>query len=127
MELENELIDNELTILITSHDRAFIDNVANRFLLIKNGRLEEVSSSNEYYNSLNEKVISNEKTLIKSHEKIHDDFIALSDEHEILYRITELEKNLADDLARKPKHQKLKNQEAWRQEIEKLYGMLEGS
>ncbi|CDG96118.1 hypothetical protein [Xenorhabdus bovienii] len=66
-------------------------------------------------------------TLIKSNENLHDDFIALSDEDEILCRITELEKNLVDDLARKPKHQKLKNQEFWRKEIEKLYGMLEGS
>ncbi|MDC9604741.1 ABC-F family ATP-binding cassette domain-containing protein [Xenorhabdus griffiniae] len=125
MELENELINTEMTILITSHDRAFIDNVANRFWLIKNGKLEEVTSSEGYYQFLNEKVIPYQKAVVKEQESTLDGVETLADEEEILQRIVVLEQNLAQDLARKPKHQKPKNQESWRKEIKKLYEMLE--
>ncbi|MDX7990620.1 ABC-F family ATP-binding cassette domain-containing protein [Xenorhabdus littoralis] len=130
MELENELINNEMTILITSHDRAFIDNVANRFLLIKKGKLEEITSSEGYYQFLNEKVISGQREAIKDKTDSHDDASELTvrkltNEEEILQRIVGLEQNLAEDLARKPKHQKTKNQELWKQEIKRLYEILE--
>ncbi|MBC8948093.1 MULTISPECIES: ABC-F family ATP-binding cassette domain-containing protein [Xenorhabdus] len=124
MELENELINNEMTILITSHDRAFIDNVANRFWLINNGKLEEVTSSDGYYQFLNEKVIPYQKEVVKDQESALEGAEALADEEEILQRIVVLEQNLAQDLARKPKHQKPKNQESWRKEIKKLYEIL---
>ncbi|BET98289.1 ABC-F family ATP-binding cassette domain-containing protein [Xenorhabdus taiwanensis] len=124
MELENELINNEMTILITSHDRAFIDNVANRFWLIKNGKLEEITSSEGYYQFLNEKMIPDQKAVVKDQESALDGSEVLADEEEILQRIVVLEQNLAQDLARKPKHQKPKNQESWRKEIKKLYEML---
>ncbi|MDC9597495.1 ABC-F family ATP-binding cassette domain-containing protein [Xenorhabdus anantnagensis] len=135
MELESELINNGMTILITSHDKAFIDNVANRFLLIKNGELEEVTSSDGYYLFLNEKVISSQKKVISSQKEVVRDrgstldeseiLADLADEETVLQRIVVLEKNLAEDLARKPKHQKLKNQEIWRKEIKRLYEILE--
>ncbi|MEQ1964750.1 ABC-F family ATP-binding cassette domain-containing protein [Xenorhabdus khoisanae] len=124
MELESELINNEMTILITSHDRTFIDNVANRFLLIKNGKLEEVTSSDGYYQFLNEKVIPYQKEEIKSKEITHDEPEVLANEEDILQRIVILEKNLAEDLARKSKHQKPKSQEIWRKEIARLYEIL---
>ncbi|AOM41447.1 ABC-F family ATP-binding cassette domain-containing protein [Xenorhabdus hominickii] len=124
MELESELINNDITILITSHDRAFIDNIANRFLLIKNGKLEEVTSSDGYYQFINEKVILSQKSEDKAQERIDDELEVLVGEDEILQRIVVLERNLAEDLARKPKHQKLKSQEIWRKEIEKLYEIL---
>ncbi|WP_338883484.1 ABC-F family ATP-binding cassette domain-containing protein [Xenorhabdus sp. TH1] len=124
MELENELINNEMTILITSHDRAFIDNVANRFWLIKNGKLEEVTSSEGYYQFLNEKVTPYQKAVVKEQENALDGVETLAGEEEILQRIVVLEQNLAQDLARKPKHQKPKNQESWRKEIKRLYEML---
>ncbi|SFN93676.1 hypothetical protein SAMN05421579_1345 [Xenorhabdus japonica] len=116
-----------MTILITSHDRAFIDNVANRFLLIKNGKLEEVSSSDGYYLFLNEKVISSQKELTRDRGSTHDEseiLADLEDEEKILQCIVVLEKNLAEDLARKPKHQKLKNKEIWSKEIKRLYEIL---
>ncbi|MEQ1974340.1 ABC-F family ATP-binding cassette domain-containing protein [Xenorhabdus sp. SGI240] len=124
MELENELINNGMTILITSHDRAFIDNIANRFWLIKNGKLEEVTSSEGYYQFLNKKVIPYQKAVVKDQESTSDGLKVLTDEEEILQRIVVLEQNLTQDLARKPRHQKPKNQESWRNEIQKLYEML---
>ncbi|MBD2795934.1 ABC-F family ATP-binding cassette domain-containing protein [Xenorhabdus sp. 18] len=124
MELESELINNEMTILITSHDRAFIDNVANRFWLIKHGKLEEITSSERYYQFLNQKVIPNQKDIIKVQEGVVDKAEILTDEEAILQRIVILEQNLAEDLARKPKHQKPKNQASWKKEIEQLYAML---
>ncbi|MDC9594447.1 ABC-F family ATP-binding cassette domain-containing protein [Xenorhabdus sp. IM139775] len=124
MELESELINHEMTILITSHDRAFIDNVANRFWLIKNGKLEEITSSDGYYQFLNQKVIPNQKEIAKVQERTVDKAEICVDEEAILQRIVILEQNLAEDLARKPKHQKPKNQESWKKEIEQLYAML---
>ncbi|MBD2783281.1 ABC-F family ATP-binding cassette domain-containing protein [Xenorhabdus sp. DI] len=124
MELESELINNDMTILITSHDRAFIDNVANRFWLIKHGKLEEITSSNGYYQWLNQKVIPNPKDIVKVQESAVNKAEIFADEEAILQRIVILEQNLAEDLARKPKHQKPKNQEIWKNEIEQLYAML---
>ncbi|CDG16272.1 ABC-F family ATP-binding cassette domain-containing protein [Xenorhabdus doucetiae] len=124
MELESELIDHDMTILITSHDRAFIDNVANRFWLIKHGKLEEITSSEGYYQLLNQKVIPNPKDIVKVQEGAVDKAEILTDEEAILQRIVILEQNLAEDLARKPKHQKPKNQANWKKEIEQLYARL---
>ncbi|PHM71843.1 ABC-F family ATP-binding cassette domain-containing protein [Xenorhabdus kozodoii] len=124
MELENELMNNGMTIFITSHDRVFIDNVANRFWLIKNGKLEEVTSSEGYYQFLNENVTLYPKEVIKVQESAPDEPQVLADEEAILQRIVVLEQNLAQDLARKPKHQKPQNQASWKKEIERLYEIL---
>ena len=41
-ELEAQLSESGATLLMTSHDRRFIDNVANRFVLVNGGRLGEI-------------------------------------------------------------------------------------
>lgn len=48
-DLENNLVDNSATCLFTSHDRRFVENVANRFLLINDHQLTEVNSAEPFY------------------------------------------------------------------------------
>ncbi|WP_233638716.1 hypothetical protein [Citrobacter werkmanii] len=47
------------------------------------------------------------------------------DSDALLEQLLELEQRLADDLARKPKHQKPLLQAQWRQEIARLNSLLE--
>jgi len=47
--LEEELISFEGTVILVSHDRRFIETVANRFFLIKDNKLQEVESTSAYY------------------------------------------------------------------------------
>lgn len=123
MDLEDELLASELTIIITSHDRAFVDKVATRFLLIKNGRLEEVSSSDAYYRHLNE-VTPTKAEPAETSTSSTSETAAMTEDDSILEQISALEKKLNDDLARKPKHQKPSKQTEWKNEIDRLYELL---
>lgn len=123
MDLEDELLSSDLTVIVTSHDRTFVDKVANRFLLIKNGVLEETPSSEYYYRYLNNTENKIKKDSI-SQTKSHVEITSTNEDEEILQQICLLEKKLSDDLARKTKHQKIKNQEMWKNEIKRLYDSL---
>ncbi|WP_194095007.1 ATP-binding cassette domain-containing protein [Marivivens aquimaris] len=46
--LEAELIDNDVSCLLVSHDRTFLRNVGNRFWLIKGKRLVEIDDPEEF-------------------------------------------------------------------------------
>jgi ATP-binding cassette, subfamily F, member 3 len=50
--LEQDLLEFEGTLLFVSHDRCFVERVANRFFLIKGTNLIEVSGTEEYYSYL---------------------------------------------------------------------------
>jgi ATPase subunit of ABC transporter with duplicated ATPase domains len=47
--LESELLDQEASCLLVSHDRSFVRNVGNRFWLIENRRLIEVDSPEGFF------------------------------------------------------------------------------
>jgi len=126
-ELEEQLITADATMLMTSHDRRFIDNLANRFLLIENGRLQEIQDPEPYYTaSVTAGGTSNDPdgtsndpiapAVLKSTERSEED---------VLERIVELEQKLSEDLARKPKFQKPKLQGLWREELAVLNAILE--
>lgn len=115
-QLEAQLLDSQATLLITSHDRRFIDNVANRFMLIRAGRLTELDDPRSYYHDLLDPTPEprrgvSEPRAATEHEHSPED---------LLERLVELERKLAQDLARKPKHQKPALQSAWREEIEAI-------
>lgn len=59
------------------------------------------------------------KTVVEARAEIR------GDSDELLEQLLELEQRLADDLARKPKHQKPLLQAQWRKEIERLNSQLE--
>ena len=50
--LEDEILTRELTAVMVSHDRRFVDAVANRFFVIERGRLLKTASAQGFYDSL---------------------------------------------------------------------------
>ena len=49
--LETEILSHEATCLIVSHDRAFVQAIATRFLLIEGGKIVEIDGPEEFYRS----------------------------------------------------------------------------
>jgi len=116
-ELESQILETNATVLITSHDRRFVDIIADRFILIDQGQMKEINDPQTFYN-LEAPVINNP---INIAEEISDN---PGNEDEILQRIVELETRLTEDRDRKPKFQKPKLQEQWSAEIEHLNSRL---
>ncbi len=118
-ELEEQILDSNATILITSHDRRFVDIIAQRYLLIENGLLGEINDPDSFYSRVS--------SIVDNRGDASDDVSAIQDhstEDDVLVRIVELERLLEADLARKPKFQKPKMQVAWRNELGQLYELL---
>lgn len=119
-ELEQQILEGDATVLITSHDRRFVDNIADRFVLINNGVLVEINDPNEFYESAmgTVNIASNP---LQAPPKTN---LAPDSEEALLARLIELEDKLSEDLARKPKFQKPQRQSEWREEIERLQKQL---
>lgn len=142
-QLEAQLSDGSATLLVTSHDRCFIDAVANRFLWIVDGGLREIGDAEPYYRWLASRD-SSERSVeaclgqparrlpSRPYRDVGDSDARDSSggptlsEDESLARIVELETQLSDDLARKPKFQKPIRQQRWRDELAELYRDLDG-
>ncbi|MER8513719.1 ATP-binding cassette domain-containing protein [Mesorhizobium sp. M1060] len=57
--LETEILDSAATAIIVSHDRAFVENVGTRFLVIEGARLLEIDRPHPFYQSLiNDELVS---------------------------------------------------------------------
>ncbi|HJL60592.1 MAG TPA: ABC-F family ATP-binding cassette domain-containing protein [Pseudomonadales bacterium] len=118
-ELEQQILETNATVLITSHDRRFVDNIADRYVLIHQNKLIEINNPDWFYNlgpDSSEQIRENPASGID--QPVGDS------EEAILNRILELETLLEEDLARKPKFQKPKLQMGWREELEALNGKL---
>lgn len=48
-ELEQQILATNATALITSHDRKFVDTIAQRYVLIIDGQLKEINDPNSFY------------------------------------------------------------------------------
>ncbi len=114
-ELEEQILGANATVLITSHDRRFVDTIADRFVLIHEGRLREIGDPTAFY-AMDPAPIPNVEAATANP--------AAYDEESMLQRIVTLEKLLADDLERKPKFQKRKLQQEWRSELAELNNRL---
>ena len=112
-ELEQQILESNATVLITSHDRRFVDNIADRFVLISNGQLKEINSPIEFY----QMEVPVTQT-VKHRSSVPNQLPTNSED--LLTRIVELETLLNADLARKPRFQKPKLQAAWKDELEEL-------
>jgi ATP-binding cassette subfamily F protein 3 len=146
-ELEEQLSTADATLLMTSHDRRFIDNLANRFLLIEGGRLVEIQDPEVFYaasiqpegsqpegsqpeGSEHDGLARHSGALTEPELPVDSGQAAETTESleaEVLERIIELEQKLSDDLARKPKYQKPKLQLQWQEELAVLNARLEES
>ncbi|WP_313625328.1 ABC-F family ATP-binding cassette domain-containing protein [Kosakonia sp.] len=106
-------------VLLVSHDRALISSSCNRFWLVENGELSEWHDAEAVFERLRESV---------RHEQTAPEALSVAAEPEdidaLLERLIKLETQLAEDLARKAKHQKPQLQAQWREEIARLQQRL---
>ena len=51
-QLESEILDQQATCIVVSHDRSFVQTVGTRFLLIDKGRLREIDDPGVFYESV---------------------------------------------------------------------------
>ncbi|MFU0873466.1 ABC-F family ATP-binding cassette domain-containing protein [Kluyvera sichuanensis] len=106
-------------LLLVSHDRQLISNSCNRFWLIDENGLSEWHDADEVYEQLRHRICPDApRTATEPDEKI------TSEADDLLERLIELEWRLAEDLARKPKHQKPQLQQRWREEIANINNQL---
>ncbi|MEN0582878.1 MULTISPECIES: ABC-F family ATP-binding cassette domain-containing protein [unclassified Kosakonia] len=106
-------------VLLVSHDRSLISSSCNRFWLVENGELSEWHDAEAVFERLRESV---------RHEQTAPEALSVAAEPEdidaLLERLIKLETQLAEDLARKAKHQKPQLQAQWREEIARLQQRL---
>ena len=119
-QLEKQLLENNATLLITSHDRRFVDNIADRYVLIENGLLRELNDPAAFYK---QNVSRKRERQLSSSDK-HISNADAESEDQMLQRIIELESLLANDRDRKPKFQKIATQEKWQAELNTLNSQL---
>ena len=106
-------------VLLVSHDRQLITQSCNRFWLIEDGKLSEWHDADAVFERLRE---SSGLTQPVDTALPRDETPSPYDD--VLERLVALETLLAEDLARKPKHQKPQLQAQWRKEIEELEAQL---
>ncbi|MDA8480238.1 ATP-binding cassette domain-containing protein [Citrobacter sp. Awk 4] len=108
-------------VLLVSHDRQLISQSCNRFWFIDRGVLSEWHDLEAINARIRETSVASAAT-ITAQESAHP---LIDDSDRLLEKLLLLERQLADDLARKPKHQKPHLQAQWRQEIDALISQLE--
>ena len=119
-QLEKQLLENNATLLITSHDRRFVDNIADRYVLIENGLLRELNDPTAFYK---QNVSRKRERQLSSSDK-HISNADAESEDQMLQRIIELESLLANDRDRKPKFQQIATQKKWQAELNTLNSQL---
>jgi len=124
-QLEQQLIESDVTLLLTSHDRRFIQHVANRWWWIKDETLIELNDLDEFYAVVEQTALSDESKTERTEPLSHSICNQPIDEDTTLARIEELEVLLKNDLMRKPKFQKPRRQQDWQNEINRLWSDLE--
>ena len=106
-------------VLLVSHDRQLISQSCNRFWLVENGMLTEWHDAEAVFERLRDK-----SGLTHSVMPLPVASAGHRESDDILERLVTLETLLAEDLARKPKHQKRQLQAQWQDEIKALEAQL---
>lgn len=130
-QLTEQLMESGATLLITSHDRHFLDKVATRWVWIDQGKLVEVTSADAFYQSLlaqpgsessaRKEPSAKEPLATEESKAIESETHLMEEEDAILQRIDELESKLEADKVRKAKFQKPEQQVKWQQELRELW------
>lgn len=115
-ELGQALRGFEGACLLVSHDRDLIETACNRFWVVADGQLEEWPDAASAYARLS---AEDGPALIPA-PRVEQASAVLTDIDVQLERLCELEQLLAEDLARKPRHQKPASQQAWQAELAQL-------
>ncbi len=109
-------------VLLVSHDRALIEQSCNRFWLIHQRRLEEWHSLEPVYARLADTAVPDSPTGEKT--QMATSVVSDNEEEHWLRALLDLESKLADDRARRPRHQKPELQRQWQQQIVELNALL---
>jgi ATPase subunit of ABC transporter with duplicated ATPase domains len=120
-QLETQLLASTAAVLFTSHDRAFVQALAQRFLVIEDGELREYQDADKFFAG----ALSSKEQVEPKAPAQASSALQVTDEDALLERIEELETKLSADVARKPKFQKPQLQLQWRTELAELYERLE--
>ncbi|MBU4681057.1 ABC-F family ATP-binding cassette domain-containing protein [Cedecea davisae] len=106
-------------VMLVTHDRELIARGCNRFWLVDNGGLSEWHDLDALYGLLTAEETG--QPVPEARSSVQEARPKLWHESdELLERLIELEEKLAEDMARKEKHQKPALQDQWRNEIEAL-------
>ncbi len=122
-QLEAQLLASDATLLVTSHDRRFLQTVTDRYLWVRDGRLQEINDLEEYFDAdltPSDSLPSAAAAEVGSAGRAQE-----AGEHELLERIVALEAKLEADRKRKPRFQKPQLQQQWEAELLALYARLE--
>ncbi len=127
MEGKEELAETLKTfsgaVLLVSHDRTLIEQSCNRFWLIDKKRLEEWHDLTPVY-----AILADSPPTAKVPETLSivaPQVQLESEEERLLAMLLELENKLAEDLARKVRHQKPELQRQWQRQIAELSDLLD--
>lgn len=123
-QLEQQLIESKTTLLLTSHDRRFIEHVANRWWWINDQQLIELGGLDEFYAVVEQDTLAQHSSNCDEQSVEYSKSNLSMTEDEKLARIDELETLLKNDQERKPKFQKVERQKEWAQELERLWAEL---
>ncbi|MDO8051694.1 ABC-F family ATP-binding cassette domain-containing protein [Janthinobacterium sp. SUN211] len=104
--------------LLVSHDRDLIETACNRYWVVADGGLEEWPDAASAYARLS--LEDGQAPAAAPRVQTAALAPAQTDIDVQLERLCELEQLLAQDLARKPRHQKPASQQAWQVELEQL-------
>ncbi|ENG6105326.1 ABC-F family ATP-binding cassette domain-containing protein [Serratia liquefaciens] len=121
-ELAETLRQFEGAVMLVTHDRMLIKNSCNRFWLIDQQRLEEWQDLEPVYHRLAQATEAAPMTTSSQQPASRE--LQHADEERLLAALFELESKLQEDLARKPKHQKVQLQQQWRSEIATITAQL---
>ena len=108
--------------LLVSHDRDLIETACNRYWVVADGQLEEWPDAASAYARLSTEDGQGPLSAPRVDAAAHAP--SPGDVDVQLERLCELEQLLAQDLARKPRHQKPASQQAWLAELECLNQVL---
>ena len=106
-------------LLLVSHDRQLISQSCNRFWLIDDSGLSEWPDADTVY----EQIRNQDRPETARLAAAETPQMAIDDD-ELLEQLVILEQRLAEDLARKPKHQKPQLQQQWQEEIARINQQL---
>lgn len=129
-QLEQQLLTSGATLLMTGHDRRFIERVANRWWWINNGVLEDLHDPLRFYDTVYTHPSAPPGTTPTHHgvaaqgRPSQRRVPAPSTDDVLLQRIDELERLLTQDKTRKAKFQKPVLQRQWQAELDRLWAQL---
>ena len=106
--------------LLVSHDRDLIETACNRYWVVADGQLEEWPDAASAYARLS----AEDGPALPPAARVEQASAVLTDTDVQLERLCELEQLLAEDLARKPRHQKPASQQVWQAELAQLNQVL---